>query len=63
MHPVAKRQRIEVLVGILGFFTGMAFLAAVAEAVRDDPGVAPALVLLGCLVLLGLALLVRRRLP
>lgn len=56
VHPVAKRQRLEVLIGILGFFTVMAFIAAVVEVVRGDPGVTPALVLLGCLVLSGLAI-------
>lgn len=61
MHPVAKRQRLEVLIGILGFFTVMAFVAAVVEVVRGEPGVMPALVLLGCLVLFGMALLARRR--
>ncbi|WP_072690258.1 hypothetical protein [Rhodococcus marinonascens] len=62
MHPVAKRQRLEVLIGILGFFTSMAFIAAVVEVARGDPGIMPALVLLGCLVLTGLAVLARSRL-
>ncbi|WP_070380281.1 hypothetical protein [Rhodococcus sp. WMMA185] len=61
MHPVAKRQRLEVLIGILGFFTVMAFIAAVAEVFRGDPGVTPALVLLGCLALTGLAVRARNR--
>ena len=61
VHPVAKRQRLEVLIGILGFFTVMAFIAAVVEVVRGDPGVTPALVLLGCLVLSGLAVVARNR--
>lgn len=62
MHPVAKRQRLEVLIGVLGFFTVMAFIAAVVEVVRGDPpGVIPALVLLGCLVLSGLAVVARNR--
>ena len=61
MHPVAKRQRLEVLIGILGFFTVMAFVAAVVAVFRGDPGVTPALVLLGCLVLSGLAITARKR--
>ncbi|MEV0948585.1 hypothetical protein [Rhodococcus sp. NPDC049939] len=61
MHPVAKRQRLEVLIGIFGFFTAMAFIAAVVEIVRGDPGVMPAMVLLGCLVLTGLAVRARGR--
>ncbi|MBV6761870.1 hypothetical protein [Rhodococcus opacus] len=61
MHPVAKRQRLEVLIGILGFFTVMAFVAAVVEVFRGDPGVTPALVLAGCLVLSGLAITARKR--
>ncbi|MFF2027570.1 hypothetical protein ACFVW2_38125 [Streptomyces sp. NPDC058171] len=58
---MAKRQRLEVLIGILGFFTVMAFVAAVVEVFRGDPGVTPALVLLGCLVLSGLAITARKR--
>ena len=61
MHPVAKRQRLEVLIGILGFFTVMALVAAVVEVFRGDPGVTPALVLLACLVLSGLAITARNR--
>jgi hypothetical protein len=61
MHPVAKRQRLEVLIGILGFFTVMAFIAAVVEVVNGDPGVTPALVLLGCLLLSWLAVAARAR--
>jgi hypothetical protein len=61
VHPRARRQRLDVLVGILSFFTAMAFVAAVVEIVRGDPGVRPALVLLGTVMLLGLALLARRR--
>lgn len=61
MHPVAKRQRLEVVMGILGFFTVMAFLAALAGIVRGDPGVTPSLVLLACVVLLGLSFVAWRR--
>lgn len=54
-----QRQHLEMLIGILGFFTVMAFIAAVGGIVGGDPGVTPSLVLLGCVVLLGLALRAR----
>ncbi|PTR44697.1 hypothetical protein C8K38_103194 [Rhodococcus sp. OK611] len=49
------------LIGILGFFTVMAFIAAVAGIVRGEAGVTESLVLAGCAVLLGLAVAVWRR--
>lgn len=55
MHPVAKRQRLEVLVGLLGFFTVMALASAIVEIVRGAPSVTSSMVLLGCVVLTGLA--------
>ncbi|WP_027502108.1 MULTISPECIES: hypothetical protein [Rhodococcus] len=56
-----RRQQVEMLIGILGFFTVMAFIGAVAGIVRGDPGLTESLVLAGCVVLLGLAVAVWRR--
>ncbi|KAA0018467.1 hypothetical protein [Antrihabitans cavernicola] len=61
MHPVAKKQRLEVLIGILGFFTSMAFISALVGIVSGDPGVVPSLVLAVCVVLSVLAIAARRR--
>ena len=61
MHPIAKRQRLEVLIGVLGFFTLMAFVSAGASILRGDPDVAQSVVLLLFTVLFGLAILARRR--
>ncbi|MFD4183616.1 hypothetical protein [Rhodococcus sp. NPDC058514] len=56
-----RRQQAEMVIGILGFFTLMAFIAAVVGIVRGDPGVTESLVLAGCVVLLGLSVAVWRR--
>ncbi|MFD4367050.1 hypothetical protein [Rhodococcus sp. NPDC058521] len=65
MHPVAKRQRLELLVGLLGFFTVMALISAVGQIVQGTPSMMSSLVLLVCVVLTGLAITalmrVRRR--
>jgi hypothetical protein len=61
MHPRAKAQRIEMLIGILGFFTAVAFVVAVIAEVRGQAALREALVLLGFVVLLGLAIRARRR--
>ncbi|MGW0043275.1 hypothetical protein [Rhodococcus sp. NPDC003348] len=45
-----RRQQLEMLVGVLGFFTVMAFVAAVVGIVRGEPGLTQSLVLLGCLI-------------
>ena len=60
-HPRARAQRLDVLIGILGFFTVMALLQAVVLELRGDDAAVAVLVLLGCLVLLGLAYRARRR--
>ncbi len=36
-HPRARRQRLEMLLGILGFFTLMAAIQTVVLEVRGDP--------------------------
>ncbi len=61
MHPRARAQRLEMVIGILGFFTAVAFVVTVVAELRGAPALRPALVLLGFVVLLGLAIRVRRR--
>jgi hypothetical protein len=61
MHPRARAQRIEMLIGILGFFTAVALVVAVIAEVRGQAALREALVLLGFAVLLGLAIRARRR--
>ena len=62
MHPRAKAQRLEMLIGILAFFTLMAFISAVVAEVRGQPALWPALVLLFFAVVTYLAVRARRRL-
>jgi hypothetical protein len=61
VHPRAKAQRIEMLIGVLGFFTAVAFIEAVVLELRGKEALRSALVLLGFVVLLGLAIRWRRR--
>lgn len=61
MHPRAKAQRIEMLIGVLGFFTAIAFIETVVLELRGKEALRSALVLLGFVVLLGLAIRWRRR--
>lgn len=61
MHPRAKAQRIEMLIGVLGFFTAVAFIDTVVLELRGKEALRSALVLLGFVVLLGLAIRWRRR--
>ena len=61
MHPRARAQRLEMVVGLLGFFTLVAFINAAVAEVRGKPALKPALVLLVFAVLLGLAIRVRQR--
>ncbi|CRK53745.1 conserved exported hypothetical protein [Rhodococcus sp. RD6.2] len=56
-----KRQQLEMLIGILGFFTLMALIAAVVGIVGGDQGATPSLVLLGLVVALGAAIRSWRR--
>jgi hypothetical protein len=60
-HPRARAQRLDVLIGILGFFTFMAFLQAVAYEISGRPAVLAAMELLALVVALGLAIRARRR--
>ena len=61
MHPRAKAQRIEMLIGVLGFFTAVAFVQTVVLELQGKPALRSALILLGFVVLLGLATRWRRR--
>jgi len=61
VHPRAKAQRVEMLIGVLGFFTAVAFIETVLLELRGRPALRSALILLGFLVLLGLAVRWRRR--
>jgi len=61
MHPRAKAQRLEMLIGILGFFTVVAFITAVVAELRGRPALLPALVLLGFVIVTYLAIRARRR--
>ena len=61
MHPRARAQRLEMVIGILGFFTAVAFVVTVVAELRGELALREALVLLGFVVLLGLAILARRR--
>ena len=61
MHPRAKAQRIEMLIGVLGFFTAVAFIQTVVLELQGKPTLRSAMILLGFVVLLGLAVRWRRR--
>ncbi|HEV8423837.1 MAG TPA: hypothetical protein VGS14_01420 [Actinomycetes bacterium] len=61
MHPRAKAQRIEMLIGVLGFFTVIAFIDTVVLELRGRPALRSAMILLGFVVLLGLTIRWRRR--
>jgi hypothetical protein len=59
-HPRARAQRLEMLMGILGFFTVMALVQTVVLEVRGDAAGFSAAVLAVLLVLLGLVIRARR---
>ena len=61
MHPRAKAQRLEMVIGVLGFFTAVAFVQTLVLELQGRPALHSALVLLGFVVLLGLAVRWRRR--
>jgi hypothetical protein len=60
MHPEAQRQRIEMLVGLLGFFTLVALVSTVVAELRGQAAVTEGLVLLGFAVALWFAVRVWR---
>ena len=63
MHPRAKAQRIEMLIGVLGFFTAVAFIQTVLLELQGKAALRSALILLGFVVLLWLAVRWRRHSP
>jgi hypothetical protein len=60
-HPRARAQRLDVLIGVLGFFTVMALIQTVTFEFRGDPAAGAALLLVALLVGLALAVRARRR--
>ena len=60
-NPRARAQRLDVLIGILGFFTLMAFLQAAVLEVTGRPAGTAALILLALVVGLVITLRARRR--
>jgi hypothetical protein len=61
VHPRAKAQRLEMVIGVLGFFTAVAFVETVVLELQGKAALRSALILLGFVVLLGLAIRWRRR--
>jgi hypothetical protein len=59
-HPRARAQQLDVLIGVLGFFTLMATIQTVTYELRGRPAAGSALVLLALLLALGLAVRARR---
>jgi hypothetical protein len=49
------------LIGVLGFFTAIAFIETVVLELQGRPALRSAMILLGFVVLLGLAIRWRRR--
>ena len=60
MNPRAKAQRLDVLIGILGFFTAMAFVSAMVTELRGQDALFQALVLAGFATGLWWAIRARR---
>lgn len=60
-HPKARAQRLEMLMGILGFFTAVAFIVTVVAELRGEDALQEALVLLGFAVVFGWTFLAWRR--
>jgi hypothetical protein len=60
MNPRAKAQRLEMLIGILGFFTAISFVTAAVQELRGEPAVTEAVVLAFFVVCLWLAIRARR---
>ena len=61
MHPRAAAQRLEVLIGILGFFAVAALIVTVVAELRGQPALRPAVVLLAFVLALSGAVYWRRR--
>ena len=61
MHPKARAQRLEMVIGILGFFTVAAFVVTVVAEVRGQSALRPAVVLALFVAATAAAIYVRRR--
>jgi len=60
-HPRARAERLELLMGFLGFFTVMAFIQTVVLELRGQNAVGAALLLAGLVAALSLAWRARRK--
>jgi hypothetical protein len=60
-HPRARAQRLDVLIGILGFFVFMAFVQTVIFELQNKSAGFSAAVLLALVVALWFAIKARRR--
>jgi len=61
MNPRARNQRLEMVIGIIGFFAVAALVNVVASLVQGKPVLMPMVVLVAFTALLGYAVRVRRR--
>jgi hypothetical protein len=59
-HPRATAQRLEMVIGILGFFTLMALIQTVVREVRGEDAVGPAILLAVLVAVTGYAIHRRR---
>jgi len=59
MHPRAKEQRLEMSVGILGFFAVVFFIDTLYMEVTGGDALGPALILL--LLAIGLGVVLQKR--
>ena len=59
-HPRATAQRLEMVIGILGFFTLMALIQTIVREVRGEGAVGAALLLAVLVALTGYAIHRRR---
>ncbi|HEY6935250.1 MAG TPA: hypothetical protein VI452_17770 [Marmoricola sp.] len=59
-HPRATAQRLEMVIGILGFFTLMALIQTVVREVRGEDAVGPAILLAVLVGVTGYAIHRRR---
>ncbi len=60
-HPLARRQRLEMLIGFTGFFTLIAFISAAVAELRGQPAYLEDAVLVFFLFVLGLTIRSWRR--
>jgi hypothetical protein len=60
-HPIARRQRLEVLIGFTGFFAVIAFVSTVVAELQGKAALLEVVVLLFFLLLLGLTIRSWRR--